>query len=100
MSQTPSPLPGAEGAPRARTRRPHPQQRASRLDTGRLNGFSDGVFAFAATLLVLQLVIPDPSKVALNQLGQALANSHFGAQAVTFVISFLVVAAYRTAHHQ
>src|SRR5689334_7746163 len=100
MSPTPSPLPGAEGAPRARTDQPHPRQRTPRLETGRLTGFSDGVFAFAATLLVLQLVIPDPSKVALNQLGSALATSHFRAQAATFVISFLVVAAYRTAHHR
>ncbi|HKT38423.1 MAG TPA: TMEM175 family protein [Ktedonobacterales bacterium] len=100
MSQIPSPLPDAEGAPRARSRQPRSLQRAQRLDTGRLNGFSDGVFAFAATLLVLQLVIPDPSKVALNQLGGYLASSHFAAQAGTFVISFLVVAAYRTAHHR
>jgi uncharacterized membrane protein len=49
---------------------------------------------------VLQLVIPDPSKIALNQLGRYLASSHFAAQAGTFVISFLVVAAYRTAHHR
>src|SRR5690348_15043775 len=100
MPQTPSSLPGAEGAPRARSRHPRPQQRSPRLETGRLTGFSDGVFAFAATLLVLQLVIPDPSKIALNQLGKYLATSHFGAQATTFVISFLVVAAYRTAHHR
>ncbi len=100
MSQTPSPHLRAEGASHARTGRPDPRRRAPRLDTGRLNGFSDGVFAFAATLLVLQLVIPDPSKVTLNGLGGYLASSHFTAQAGTFVISFLVVAAYRTAHHR
>lgn len=101
MSQNPPSLPGAEGAPRARSRQPRPQQRrAPRLDTGRLNGFSDGVFAFAATLLVLQLVIPDPNKVTLNGLGGYLSSTHFAAQAGTFVISFLVVAAYRTGHHR
>ena len=100
MSQTPSPHSRAEGAPHARTGRPDPQRRAPRLDTGRLNGFSDGVFAFAATLLVLQLVIPDSNKVTLNGLGGYLASTHFAAQAGTFVISFLVVAAYRTGHHR
>ncbi len=100
MSQTPSPHPRAEGAPHTRTGRPDPRRRAPRLDTGRLNGFSDGVFAFAATLLVLQLVIPDPNKVTSNGLGGYLSSSHFVAQAGTFVISFLVVAAYRTAHHR
>lgn len=101
MSQTPSPHPNAEGAPRARThRQQRSRRRSTRLDTGRLNGFSDGVFAFAATLLVLQLVIPNPDTVPLNQLGKYLSTSHFAAQATTFVISFLVVAAYRTAHHQ
>lgn len=65
-------------------------------DNDRLNAFSDGIFAFAATLLVLQIVVPEPSQTP--NLRNYLTGQHFISEIVTFVLSFLVVAIYRGAH--
>ena len=68
------------------------------LSTARIEAFSDGVFAIAATLLMLQLELPhlptDPTDRDLwNALGQ-MAPSYF-----TFVLSFAVIGRYWLAHH-
>ena len=61
---------------------------------GRLLGFSDGIFAFAITLLILNLVLP--ASVTKSELPQALMQlwPHF----MAFLISFLVIGLYWIIH--
>jgi TMEM175 potassium channel family protein len=54
------------------------------LDKGRMEGFSDGVFAFAITLLVLDLAIHPPGS-PLHQLAQGWPSY------VAYLISFLTI---------
>lgn len=65
-------------------------------DVKRLAAFSDAVFAIAMTLLVLDLKIPEPERIADSaELRAALAQwSAYGA----FILSFFVIAAYWMAH--
>lgn len=64
------------------------------MNTSRLEAFSDGVFAVAITLLVLQFVVPDVTS------GQLLATV-LGQwpQLVTFIASFLTVGIVWVNHH-
>ena len=58
----------------------------SRWDTGRIEAFSDGVFAFAITLLVLDIQVPESQ---FSHLWHGLAHqwpSYLG-----YVTSFLTV---------
>ncbi len=68
------------------------------IDEGRVANFSDGVFAFAATLLVVKLDLP--------QLYGAQAGQHLSDVIVTLwpqylanIISFLVIGYYWLNHH-
>ncbi|MFZ0699731.1 MAG: TMEM175 family protein [Thermoplasmata archaeon] len=76
-------------------------------DTGRLLALSDGVFAFAMTLLVLNLTVP--SAVALNSppyagLPTGVAISRYlGSEAnlfISYVVAFLVIAIWWTIHRR
>ncbi|HUZ80348.1 MAG TPA: TMEM175 family protein [Thermoplasmata archaeon] len=76
-------------------------------DTGRLLALSDGVFAFAMTLLVINLSIP--SAVALNSppyagLPTGVAISRFlGSETslfISYVVAFLVIAVWWTLHRR
>lgn len=67
-------------------------------ERSRFLGFSDGVFAFAATLLVVNLVPPDVRSGELSQLPQRLLETW--PAALAYAISFLVVARYWAAHRQ
>jgi uncharacterized membrane protein len=62
--------------------------------TNRLEAVSDGVFAVALTLLVLDIHVPetDPTKL-LDALIRLLPHI------LTFILSFLIVTFYWTAHH-
>jgi uncharacterized membrane protein len=60
---------------------------------------SDGVFAFAITLLVLDLVIPIVAPGATSMdLWQALSNEHIAF--LNFFISFLIAGIWWNAHHR
>jgi uncharacterized membrane protein len=64
----------------------------------RLLGFSDNVYAFAITLLVLQLTVPNPP-MSSEQLREAvLAQVH--PDLVGFFIGFAVIGLFWTVHHR
>jgi uncharacterized membrane protein len=65
-------------------------------DTGRLESFSDGVFAVAITLLVLNLVVPGR---APNSWQLAAALGHEWPQYLAFVTSFCTVLIMWLNHH-
>ena len=74
-------------------------ERESGNAVGRLLALSDGVFAIAMTLLVLDLKLPElgnhPGNAALRH---ALAGQ--GTAYLSYVISFYVVASYWVEHHR
>ena len=67
-------------------------------DRGRFLAFSDGVFAFAATLLVVSLAAPSLHSDQLSQLPRELGA--LWPQALAYVISFLVVGIYWLGNHR
>lgn len=72
--------------------------RVDEMSTGRLEAFSDGVFAIVITLLVLELKVPDVAAQAVDEaLPQALA--HLWPKLLSYAISFVVVGVYWVAHH-
>lgn len=64
-------------------------------DTGRIEAFSDAVFAIAITIMVFQIQIPD-SLVSTND---RAALQHFGALLATYSLSFVVVGILWANHH-
>ncbi|MGA9671768.1 MAG: TMEM175 family protein [Terracidiphilus sp.] len=62
------------------------------MDKNRIEAFSDGIFGVAATLLVVELRLPDAPTVAQ---GILLVFPKL----CVFVLSFLIVAVYWVAHH-
>jgi uncharacterized membrane protein len=66
------------------------------LTTRRIEALADGVFAFAMTLLVINLTLPDAAAgVKLPQL--LLENGH---RLFNFVLSFLLLASFWVVHHE
>jgi len=67
-------------------------------ETGRVEAFSDGVFAIAATLLVLTLQVPVVTETARSaDLWRALLRQWPGE--VAFVMSFLTILIMWSSHH-
>jgi uncharacterized membrane protein len=68
----------------------------------RLLALSDGVVAIAMTLLVLQLNVPSPAKLAdPNSASELAAQLGKGAdQLISYVISFYVIAQFWLVHHR
>jgi uncharacterized membrane protein len=67
------------------------------MPSNRLEAFSDGVFAIAITLLVLDLVVPPRPEVAERGLGHALAGewpAYFA-----YLVSFLIIGIIWINHH-
>jgi len=67
------------------------------MPSGRLEALSDGVFAIAITLLVLDLAVPARTPVRNGGLGSALAHqwpSYFA-----YLVSFLVIGIIWVNHH-
>ncbi|MEV7180964.1 TMEM175 family protein [Kitasatospora sp. NPDC093679] len=70
---------------------------AADFSTNRLEAFSDGVFAIAITLLVLDLNVPEPDSLHGESLTAALAHqwpSYFA-----YLVSFLVIGIIWINHH-
>ena len=63
-------------------------------DTGRTEAFSDGVFAIAITLLILELSVPES---AFHDLWHGIAIS--GPSYLAYVTSFLTIGGIWFAHH-
>ncbi|MFK4082575.1 TMEM175 family protein [Kribbella sp. NPDC020789] len=63
------------------------------MKTSRLEAFSDGVFAIAITLLIIEIKVPEDTAELLHQLGE-LWPSYLG-----YVISFLVIGLVWANHH-
>jgi uncharacterized membrane protein len=66
------------------------------MDTRRLEAFSDGVFAIAATLLVLDLRLPGPGAAGHSVTYQLL---HAWPQYFAYVVSFLTIGIMWMNHH-
>ena len=65
---------------------------------GRLLALSDGVFAFAMTLLVVQLAVPQLAQGQASQLGSQLLAE--GPSYFSYLISFVVISMYWYSHHR
>jgi uncharacterized membrane protein len=66
------------------------------VDTGRLEALSDGVFAIAMTLLIIEVGVPHPGQG--EGLGEALLDlwpSYFG-----YAVSFITIGVMWANHHQ
>jgi uncharacterized membrane protein len=68
-----------------------------RMSSARTEAFSDGVFAIAITLLVLDLVVPTRAEAAEHGLGHALA--HEWPAYFAYAVSFLVIGIIWVNHH-
>ena len=64
------------------------------MDPGRLEAFSDGVFAIAATLLILEVKVAGHGGSLVAQLGHAWPSY------VAYVISFVVIGVMWINHHR
>jgi uncharacterized membrane protein len=67
------------------------------MSSRRTEAFSDGVFAIAITLLVLDLVVPSRPEAAERGLGHALA--HEWPAYFAYLVSFLVIGIIWVNHH-
>ncbi len=67
------------------------------VSTHRLESFSDGVFAIAITLLILQFKVPDKGDLAHQSLSRYLLNlwpNYFA-----YIFSFIIIGIYWANHH-
>jgi uncharacterized membrane protein len=68
------------------------------MNKNRLESFSDGVFAFAGTLLIINVKIPDTKGLTNEGLNQLLFKA--GPHVITFAFTFLVVGIFWVAHQR
>ncbi len=68
------------------------------MNKNRLEAFSDGVFAIAITLLVLNVKVPNKQNITNAELDNILAASTN--QLLSFGFSFLVIGVFWVAHHR
>ncbi len=67
------------------------------MEKGRFEAFSDGVFAIAITLLVLEIHLPDAATLSNGQMLQYLG--HLWPQLLTYVTSFTTIGIIWLNHH-
>src|SRR5690242_9268901 len=68
-------------------------------ETGRLEAFSDGVFAVAITLLVFSLQVPPLSSDTSSSTGLATSLSKLWPSYIAFFISFATILIMWVSHH-
>ena len=68
------------------------------MNKNRLEAFSDGVFAIAITLLILNVKVPDKQNINNEHLNQILRNAT--PKLLSFAFSFLVIGVFWVAHHR
>lgn len=68
------------------------------MNKTRLEAFSDGVFAIAITLLILNVRVPNKENISNTQLNHILKGS--APQLLSFVFSFLVIGVFWVAHNR
>lgn len=83
----------------ADTARPAAEDAAADVDpdNDRLISLSDGIFAFAMTLMVLQFDMPTPEKVAAGSLRREVLDQW--PSLLSYALSFFVIANYWIVHH-
>src|SRR5260221_7292542 len=69
------------------------------LTTRRIEAFSDGIFGLVATLLVLDLRLPDAIKLMTNKIALNTLF-HLAPQFLSFSLSFFIVSIFWVNHHQ
>ena len=72
------------------------ENQSEEKETGRLEAFSDGVFAIAITLLILQIPLPDLTNNVPDLLTQ-LANQW--ATYLAYIVAFLTILIMWVNHH-
>lgn len=68
------------------------------MNKNRLEAFSDGVFAIAITLLILNVKVPDAHNISNSQLNHILIAA--APKLLSFAFSFLVIGVFWVAHHR
>jgi TMEM175 potassium channel family protein len=84
--------------PGPREERPEVDDREQAYGLARLLALSDGVFAFALTLLVVQLAVPVLPRGEFGQLGARLLDQ--APSYLSYLISFAVISMYWYQHHR
>jgi len=69
------------------------------LTKGRLEGLSDGIFAFAMTLLVIGLSLPDKGSIVQTPEFAASVLLSLHSDFLHYVLAFLILGAFWLAHH-
>ena len=87
-----------EGPAAGQVRAPAVDADDDQLDNGRIISLSDGVFAFAMTLMVLQFDTPDPERISRGALRSYILDQW--PSVVSYAITFFVVANYWVVHHR
>jgi uncharacterized membrane protein len=77
----------------------HPENHAGGLTKSRLEGLSDGIFAFAMTLLVIGVNVPDKATLVQtnSQVIQVLLSLR--SDFLHYVLAFLILGAFWLGHH-
>lgn len=77
----------------------HKFHQTEEIGTGRIEAFSDGVFAIAITLLVLTIHVPQPGEVQSTGLWTTLTSAQAYANYLSFLLSFIIVGVVWANHH-
>lgn len=69
------------------------------LTTNRIEAFSDGVFAIAITLLIIEIKVPHLRHSADGAIGLGTALLDLWSHYFAYVLSFLMIGIYWVNHH-
>jgi len=69
------------------------------IEKSRIESLSDGIFAFAMTLMVISLAVPPISYEDAPALLPGILAGMYG-QFIIFIIAFFVISSYWVSHHQ